>query len=178
MQVEIYNVAEVTSNTTEQKVDFQLFTKEQAGVYGVICPHRENITIDKIGEYPLPDRVKEIVNLIQVETPPRFYTYEIWHADQFEIKDPILLGRIKDPTTNPTYTWYDKFYLIARWGDELKPFKELKEKAIGFMKEHSIASALKLKAMVNTYLENPELFCKVAIEKGISQIGVPTFDCL
>ena len=175
MQVEIYNIAEVTPNTTEQKLEFQLFTKEQAGVYGAICPHKESIEPEKIIEYPFPDRVKEIVNLIQIDQ--RFYKYEIWHADQYEIKDPILLGRVADPK-NPSYNWYDKFYLIARWGDELQPFTDLKKKAIAFMKDHSIASALKLKAMVSAYLENSELFCKVAIEKGISQIDVPTFDCL
>ena len=174
-KVEIYNVAEITSSTTEQRLEFMLFSKEQSGVYGVVCPNRESIEAEKILDYPLPDRVKDIVKLAEVDH--RFYKYEVWHADQYEIKDPILLGRVKDPG-NPTYTWNDKFYLIARWGEELKPFQELKVKAIAFMKEHSIASALKLKAMVNAYLENPELFCKVAIEKGISQIGVPNFDCL
>ena len=175
MEVEIYNTAEIASNTAEQKLDFALFTKEQAGVYGVICPHKESIKPESIVDYPLPDRVKDIVKMVELEH--RFYTYEVWHADQFEIKDPILLGRIKDPA-NPTLNWYDKFYLIARWGEELQPFADLKKRAIEFMKEHSIASALKLKAMVNAYLENPDLFCKVAIEKGVSQIGVPTFDCL
>ena len=172
MKVEIYNVAEVTSNTTEQKLDFSLFTKEQAGVYGVICPHRDVIDQEKILEYPLPDRVKDLVKLIQVN--PIYHKYEVWHSDAYEIKDPILVGRVCDPK-NPTYSWNDKYYLISRWGEELQPFNELKNKAIAFIKEHSIAEALKLKAMVNAFLENPDLFCKVAIEKGNSNIGVPTF---
>lgn len=90
------------------------------------------------------------------------------------IKDPILLGRQSDPA-NPTYTWYDKFYFIARWGEELRPFKELKENAITFMKEQSLAKAIKLKAMLNAYLENPDLFCRTEIMKGSSQIGIPDF---
>jgi hypothetical protein len=175
MKVEIYNTAEVTNSATEQKLEFALFTKEQSGVYGVVCPHKETVSPEKIVDYPLPDRVKDIVKMVELDK--RFYMYEVWHSDAYEIKDPILVGRIKDPT-NPTYNWYDKFYLIARWGEELQPFADLKKKAIEFMKEHSIASALKLKAMVNAYLENPDLFCKVAVEKGISQIGVPSFDCL
>ena len=173
MKVEIINVAEITSKTKEQKLEFALFTKEQAGVYGVLCPTHLSFAPDKILEAPMPIRVLDIVKLIQVE--PKFYQYEIWHAERFEIKDPILLGREKDPE-NPQYNWYDRFYFIARWGDELAPFAKLKEKAIDFIKTHSIAKALKLKAMVNAYLENPELFCKVSIEKGISQITVPEFD--
>jgi hypothetical protein len=105
----------------------------------------------------------------------RFKNYEVWHADAYEIKDPILLGRQSDPA-NPTYTWYDKFYFIARWGEELQPFSKLKEKAIEFMKEKSLVNAMKLKAMLNVYLENPDLFCKQAIAKGISDLNVPIFD--
>jgi len=173
MKVEIYNVAEITPNTAEQELVFALFTKEQGGVYGILCPNKETILPDKILDYPLPDRVKDTVKLIEVS--PRFYQYEVWHADQFEIKDPILLGREKDPA-QPTYNWYDKFYLIARWGEELQPFSELKVKAISFLKEHSIGKALKLKAMTNAFLDNPDLFCKIAIERGTSNLCVPDFN--
>ena len=173
MQVEIYNVSEINGTTQEQKLDFALFTREQAGVYGAICPNKDSIEPEKIIDYPLPDRVLEIVKLVQVDN--RFYKYEVWKSDAYEIKDPILLGRVRDEK-NPTYTWNDKFYLIARWGEELEQFDKLKTKAINFMKEHSLTKCIKLKAMLSAYLENPDLFCKVAIENGNSQIAVPHFE--
>lgn len=170
MKVEIFNTAEITGNNLEQKIAFDLFTKEQSGVYGVLCPEKDTIEPDKILEYPLPERCKEILQSLSIGEP-LFYKYEVWHADRYEIKDPILLGRVQDPK-NPTYTWNDKFFLIARWGEELESFNKLKERAIERLKNDSLVEAIKLKANLNAFMENAELFCKKAIEHGNTTFNV------
>ncbi len=52
-----------------------------------------------------------------------FQSIEIWYDDK--TPDPLAVGLIKK-----TDGYSFDYFLIARWGDVLRPFEELKEKAI------------------------------------------------
>ena len=165
IQVELFNVAEVGEKT----IRFNVLTKEEAGIYGLLCPEKTSIKKEDIENQEMPSRVVDFVKLVNVDE--RFYQYEIWHSDRYEMKDPILIGREKDPQ-NPTYTWYDKFYFIARWGKELDNFSVLKKKAMEILKRRITLFYLTAKGQINTFLENPDLFCEEYINNN--QISIPT----
>ncbi len=78
-----------------------------------------------------------------------------------------MIGRERD-TKQPEYDWYDKQYLLARWGEELESFQVLKQKAINKLKENTTVRFLKMKGEINTFLENPALWSKICVEKGQS----------
>ena len=170
MEIEILNTSEINTETREQGVSFDLFTKEQSAVYGILCPKRKTMTIEEIQQdLDIPQRVKEIAEI----SKDRFYKYEVWGSDLYEVKDPILLGREQDPK-NPTYNWYDKFYILARWGNELDSFENLKLKANKIYKDKCVISAIKIKARIDAFLLNPEIFVNAGLNAGI--ISEPRLD--
>lgn len=170
MKIEILNTAEVTSETKEQGFSFNKITKDQAAVYGILCPIKHDYDIEQIKTMvDVPDRIKQLADM----TCDRFYKFQIWEAESYEVKDPILLGRVKDPN-NPTYTWNDSYFFLARWGSELENFSILKQKAIQIFQDKSILEAMKIKAQIDMFLQNPVLFSKMAIEDN--KIEIPSLN--
>lgn len=149
------------TDTQEQKLEFGRLTAEEAGVYSVICPDKKTINANKILEYPMPDRCLEIVKMTLQDN--LFIRYDIWESEMAEVYDPILIGRKVEPSR--PYSWADTLFLIARWGKELLPFNELKTIAHSKLKDTLILSAIKVKAQINTFLSNPDIFVKEKISK-------------
>lgn len=172
MKIEVMNIAEVTTDTKEQMLQFAEFTAQEAGVYSVVCPKKNmDLTAENVlAQIDVPDRVKEIVEM----TKSRFYKYEIWTAATYEIKDPILIGREKS-VKKPQYTWEDKYYLLARWGAELEQFSILKEKALDIFQRDCMIKAMKMKSQIDMFLMNPKLFCERAIDRGITTEPMMSF---
>lgn len=163
MNVEIFNKAEVTEKGQEKVFHFDQLTKEQRCVYNILCPSIDYVNKDNIEEYPMPNRCLEFVKSINIDD--RFYKYEVWKSDVYEVKDPVLIGIEKDKE-NPDKSWYDKRYLLARWGKELVNFSELKNLALEKIKEKLTCEALKSKAELETFLSNPDLFCRKFIREN------------
>ena len=170
MKVEILNIAEFQENQVEQPLEFAKFTKEESAVYSIICPQHNTYTKEEIlKQRDIPERIKEIVEL----TGERFYKFEVWEAESHEIKDPIILGREKDPK-NLEYSWHDKHYLLGRWGQELESFKTLKEKAYAILRKRIEKDLRLAKMKIDGYLGNVDLFIESAFEKG--NIESPSFN--
>jgi hypothetical protein len=168
MQVEILNVSEITPDTKEQLVAFNKLTKEESGVYGVLCPQKTTKTPQEILESEdIPSRIKEIVEM----TKGRFYKYEIWEADSYDVKDPIILGREKSKE-HPEHAWYDSIYFVGRWGKELETFANLKKMAVDKLVKECKIEVLKMKALIHSRLEDIELFVEAGITAG--KTGVPS----
>jgi len=171
MKVEIMNVAEVNAETQEQLLQFAKFNKEQAGVYGVLCPTKSTLTAEQIAaDVDIPERVKEIVEM----TKDRFYKFEVWESDLYEVKDPILIGREKSKEKDQQYDWYDKHFLLARWGEELDSFSNLKKKAIEVLTKKTKIALIRSKASIDSYLTDVQLFVENGISKG--DISIPSFN--
>ncbi|HSV43354.1 MAG TPA: hypothetical protein VLJ10_02255 [Candidatus Bathyarchaeia archaeon] len=61
MNVEVFNIAEITPETKEQKLQFRKFKKDEQAVYEMLCPSKNTLKSHEIIEMPdLPDRVKEM----------------------------------------------------------------------------------------------------------------------
>jgi hypothetical protein len=90
-------------------------------VYETLCPAK--VDLIKYGKTPIP---LEVLGLIQLSQREKYFSkIQIWYDDKSP--DPLAVGVIPDRNG---YTWNDELYLIARWGDVLRPFEELKEMAI------------------------------------------------
>jgi hypothetical protein len=93
-------------------------TKEQMFVY--LQNFQTVCLLEKFDAEAIPYRVLEILK--DAKETNRFTYFGIMY-DRANIKeDPILYGVIKEGYSH-------KFYLLARWGDALAPYSELKKKA-------------------------------------------------
>ena len=91
-------------------------------MFSILCPTKMKYTEYDKSTIPL-EVIKEIALCVHEKY---FHTIEIWY-DDLEL-DPIVVGKIKDSYDSPRH-------LIARWGDDILPFSELKIKAINRLSE-------------------------------------------
>ena len=148
MEIETFEVAELNPDTLEfedmdKAIELindlglegqkKLINKDDEGV--TLCPYRQMTaeeqfgytrfltTHDKVEEYsagPIPIRVLQVLS--HAKTLGIFSHFSIWHS--IGDPDPVLLAKPSGETE-----WNSVWYILARWGSELAPFKELKEKA-------------------------------------------------
>lgn len=97
-------------------IPFPCMNKAMTNVYTTLCPSRVDFKQYNRGTIPL--RVLSAISLCIQQN--YFHKIEIWYDDVQP--DPIAVG-----TLNPG--WNSPTFIIARWGDELRSFPELKDLA-------------------------------------------------
>jgi hypothetical protein len=115
--------AQLELSTKEKSpVPFEFMNTVAKRVYETICPAKVNYKQYAKTAIPL-----EVLSLIALsEKEGYFKEIQIWYDDK--TPDPFAVGFRK--RSGSTYDWDYEFYTIARWGDALRPFEELKEMAI------------------------------------------------
>jgi hypothetical protein len=109
-------------------------TAEEQRVYETICAVKTELTEYDAGIIPV--RVLQVV----AHAVPLFPEgLQVWHPGVV-IPDPLLVG-IRVPVKERT--WEKKFHLLARWGAELAPFEELRERAGDLLRRRWTATAEK-----------------------------------
>lgn len=99
-------------------IPFPMLKKGEERVYEILCPNKT--VAQKYGNNTIPLRVLSLLALAEKE---KYFNFiEIW--DDCEKPDPIAIGVVG------ANSWQGKKYIIARWGDELRPYAELKALAI------------------------------------------------
>jgi hypothetical protein len=115
-------------------------------VYETLCPSKVNFKEYKKTAIPL-----EVLSLIHLSVNEKYFDeIQIWYDDKSP--DPLAVGINKHGEYGATDN-----YTIARWGDVLKPFAELKELAIA---RYTNSSTLTLKGKIadlTNRLENVQL---------------------
>lgn len=101
-------------------VPFECMNTVQLRVYETMCPARQEYK--KYGRTAIPLEVLSLIALSEKEN--YFDKIEIWFDDK--APDPIAVGCIKQ---DDGWSWF--YYPIARWGDVLRDFEQLKNMAIG-----------------------------------------------
>lgn len=81
-------------------------------VWSAYCPNKSNL--NNFAEL-IPLRVLKIIEKCQEKK--WFEKIEIWSETRYS-PDPIVIGMIKEG-------WNEKKYLLARWGEALKPYSEI-----------------------------------------------------
>ena len=98
-------------------IPFQYMNKGMYNMFEVLCPCKTNAK--EYSKGPIPLKVLGVIKLCEDEG--YFTKLQIW-SDEIS-PDPILVGMTKDNS------WDSEYYLLARWGDMLRSFDELKEMA-------------------------------------------------
>lgn len=123
-------------------VPFEYMNSTAQRVYETLCPKKENYKIYRKTAIPM-----EVLSLIALSVHENYFEYvEIWYDDK--TPDPLAVGKIKKDSYS-----YDH-YLIARWGDVLRPFEELKEKAISVYRRSAEVALRSKIADLNVKLQN------------------------
>jgi hypothetical protein len=103
-------------------VPFEFMNTVSRRVYETICPAKVGFMDYAKTAIPL-----EVLGLIHLSVNEKYFkTIQIWYDDK--TPDPLAVG-VRQRAGSP-YEWDNELYLIARWGDVLRPFDELKEMAI------------------------------------------------
>lgn len=102
---------------TGERSPYRKMTAEEKYVISVVCPKKTEVK--KYADSPIPVRVLQVA----AHAMDLFKHVTVWHPDNADEKDPYLVGSQSDGYSTTEY------YLLARWGDELLPWKELVKKA-------------------------------------------------
>lgn len=117
-----------SSDATEiPAIPYRKMTAEEKEVYSLILP--EKTLLQKYSDAPIPVRVLQVA----AHARPMFDGLIVWHPTNADDPDPLLLG-FNGHQYSPS-----EYFLLARWGDELLPFSELREKAARLLRERVIA---------------------------------------
>lgn len=111
-QQELTRVREVEGGEQVTTVmPYREMTAEEDRVYGFLLPTK--LALEKYNRGPIPLRVLQVAALASREA--WFDRLEVRCPASTQDKDPLLIGMIGS-----------KAYLLARWGDVLAPFEELR----------------------------------------------------
>lgn len=98
-----------------RRIPYAEMNREERAVYSVLFPAKTTVT--KYSTGILPVRVLQVLG----HARDLFTDVQVWHR-QAVGPDPILVGRLGSNYTG-------RFFLLARWGNALKAFPQLKEEA-------------------------------------------------
>ena len=102
-------------------IPFEFMNTVSKRVYETLCPAKVNYK-----EYSKTAIPLEVLGLIHLSVNEGYFKeIQIWYDDK--TPDPLAIG-VKQKSLQ--YDWDNELYLIARWGDVLRPFDELKKMAI------------------------------------------------
>lgn len=130
------------STPGKSPIPFESMNTVSNRVYTTLCPAKVKYKTYRKTAIPL-----EVLSLIALaEKEHYFEEIEIWYDDK--TPDPLAVGILK------AQTWDREMFLIARWGDVLRPFEELKEKAMQIYKNTSLLNLRKNLAETNEKIAN------------------------
>lgn len=111
---------ELITGPEKQVFPYRKMTRAECNVYGALCPRKTEISEYKDGMIPL--RVLQVA--AYVKETGFIDSLVVWHPESADVKDPILVG-----LKGGNVYWPNEIYLLARWGEVLEPFSELKKMA-------------------------------------------------
>lgn len=124
-----------------RRVSFREMTADELLVYRALCPTASSLK--EFSTEPIPLRILEVAE--HAKTSGLFVDLSVWTRESQVVKDPLLVG-IRIPNSQREYD--KRFYLLARWGEELESFSVLREKAIAFMRERTRQNLTKIRALL------------------------------
>jgi len=129
----------VTRKEAAAPFKFRPITKEEMNVFKILFP--KETLIENYKEF-IPEEVLQEVADFKQTCPFRELRFKVMSPKDYD-PDPVMVCDLRD--TNDEYSFANKTYLIARWGDALKPFEQLKEIATNMYKKQR---AIALKAIL------------------------------
>ena len=105
-------------DSTSERVPYPIMSDGEKRVYQACFPVHDDVKNYSAGIIPI--RVLQVIE----HAKPMFGKIEVWH-DKVINPDPILVGEVS----------YNKYRLLARWGEGLIPFETLLQKAQKLLEE-------------------------------------------
>ncbi len=110
---------------------YRAMTQEEMAVYCTLLP--QITALESYDACPIPIRVLECIK--EAKDGQIFDAYEVWHRAVPQVKDPILVGVKKGRVFGESSTRF----LIARWGEVLESFGELRKMAIRLLRNRKMS---------------------------------------
>jgi hypothetical protein len=115
-----------------RRLPYREMTADEQFVYGMLCPVKA-----KLKDYrssPIPLRVLQVA--AHAEQAMQFRELIVWDRGTAAEKDPVLVGmKPSEIASQREYSWYDRPFILARWGDELEAFVVLLKRACDAKRE-------------------------------------------
>lgn len=118
---------------------YRKMTAEEKKVYDVICP--KYCKIEAYSDGPIPVRVMQIA----CHAKQFFGEIVVLHPENADVKDPVLIG-----VNGGQYN--GERFILARWGETLLPFPELKAYSANIAKNKLLAKMKSLLAGAEAHL--------------------------
>ena len=119
---------------------YREMTAEEVFVYQTICPTERKLAMYDAS--PIPLRVLQVA--AHANDVGEFDELLVWDRASVTVKDPVLVGRKAGQ-----YSWESKYYILARWGDELEAFATLLKRALKIKRDGWISQLEGIKASVD-----------------------------
>lgn len=133
---------------TKERIPYRLMTNEERGVYKALYP--ETATMDQYAAGPIPLRVLQV----GAHAVKLFDKVEVWFPSTSD-PDPLLVGCVEAGD-----------YLLARWGDALAPFEDLKDRAIKAVSDDWVANAQQVIEDCRAFIAAPEALVRKKLRGG------------
>lgn len=143
----------LTNSETATRFPYPRLTSSQAAVFNALFPRQTRVQDFSIGIIPL--RVLQVVAFCR-EFPQTQYIKVLHTATPKE--DPILIG-------SPSQYSAEE-YLLARWGDALPSFEELKSKAMPIIRSSFAVALAKAKTKLDQHLSSLDDIVRLYVETG------------
>lgn len=152
---------------TIEAIPYRKMTKDEGIVYGFLMPKKTEPA--KYSDGLIPIRVLQVLQY--AKSLDFFTSFEIWHPENADIKDPLLVGVVETKTQNSwgVGTNYER-YLLARWGEPLDTFEVLRDCAKKLYREAVAAKLRMIRTEISAYLALAE-----SGEEMDLSMGMPTF---
>lgn len=151
------------SQPDKSPIPFEFMNTVTRRVYETLCPSK--VDYKRYNKTAIPLEVLSLLALSEKEN--YFDELQIWYDDK--TPDPIAVGLFKENT----YEY--KYYTIARWGDVLRPFEELKKKAIEVYTNSSRISLQRKLGETKALLENVEVNSLAYFDAQVENYNVVGF---
>jgi hypothetical protein len=126
------------------RIPYPEATEEQKTVFRTLCP--SSYDYKQYSRTPIPLRVLQILS--HAESLNFFDEIVIWDVKSSEEKDPVLVGIKKEANYNIRY------FLLARWGEELDAWTVLRTKALKIRKEQIKSALLEIISLAENRIKN------------------------
>lgn len=137
-QKELLSEHEVDGEAVITRNPYRLITAEELAIFSTLMPRRTRL--DTYRDGPVPLRVLQIAS----HATKLFERLVVWHPEPGQV-DPVLVGE-NGSEWNPSAR-----FILARWGEELCSYEELRAKALPIirsrMKSHLARARADLAAL-------------------------------
>jgi len=126
-------VSRSTVTDRDTRNPYPEMTQEQRVVYTALCP--EQTPANRYARTAIPLRVLQVA--AHAHSLNLFTEIYVWDKQDSAIKDPVLVAKVRD-----------KFFILARWGEELESWPVLVQRAIDALRKQTMAKLLQIKETV------------------------------